>query len=663
MRKIRILSSLLALILCASMLLTACGNKDKEKENEDVTEPSVEEKEDPTIKLADIMNKDWKASADSKGVISKASSIDCLGIMRFSDNGFLISDEICEKNEDFPENSSNRKIFHVYNINNGKELLNIKNYTTTETKNENQYAPESHKRMITHNRSYIHVINDKYFSVLTMTRMETSYNNGDGNYYDLETNFPAYKFSEGNFYRSGVSADERMYYFDDDIPNTDDAFVKYSLVIYNAEGTAVVTIDNDHLKELCENSIYNFDCKSSNYNNVYDKLLKKYSTKVNTDAWYFDLTIDGKRVYREDKNGNNTLVKDYGKGRMPNFGAFNKIGALYVEKDGYTYTVYNKDLEQGLSYSIPGYSTYSEAFALADGSLLIQYVVQLDQNAPEFDYREGADKKYDLVTLHVTKDEAVELKDVNYFVTDIEHSVMGDDGQKYYSDSIENLAFISPISDNKMLDEGETNLKLVTLSNDCKTMLEVVSEEKLVDFPVPITDDLFVANVIGDAAVVYNENGEKQNELVKFDVYTLFAGEYFLEKEGIYDLSGKKVYDFELNAASYVYMNGVLFINYINDNGELKHLLWANGSTTEINGDVVDTSASGYYCIANEVQKEGKSVKTYTYFNANGKEIGTYEEKLSCLGSTKDYLIMGYYTYNQESEKNENKLYKFDITK
>ncbi|MBO7302844.1 MAG: hypothetical protein J6U68_01520, partial [Clostridia bacterium] len=67
MKNVKLLSALLALLLCASVALTACGKKDKGDETETETEPVTEEKaegegeenkEPVTYKLADIMNKD-----------------------------------------------------------------------------------------------------------------------------------------------------------------------------------------------------------------------------------------------------------------------------------------------------------------------------------------------------------------------------------------------------------------------------------------------------------------------------------------------------------------------------------------------------------------------------------------------------------------------------
>ena len=108
MKKIRILAALMALLLCVSMLLTACGNKDKNPETEapDATdagdaaegEGEGEDKEDtkdpadtdkpaeekpaevkplPTVKLADIMNKNW--TLEKAETLSKIEKIEYAG--------------------------------------------------------------------------------------------------------------------------------------------------------------------------------------------------------------------------------------------------------------------------------------------------------------------------------------------------------------------------------------------------------------------------------------------------------------------------------------------------------------------------------------------------------------------------------------------------------
>jgi TPR repeat protein len=134
---------------------------------------------------------------------------------------------------------------------------------------------------------------------------------------------------------------------------------------------------------------------------------------------------------------------------------------------------------------------------------------------------------------------------------------------------------IYPIGEDKSVNMGADNLKVVAFSNDFQTMTEIVLEEKIESFPTPITDDYFVATLVSGGKALYDENGVKQAELSSsFSTSTLLAGKYICkDKDAIYDLKGTKVYDLKENSATYTKMGEILFITSMADNGDAKYEL------------------------------------------------------------------------------------------
>ena len=498
------------------------------------------------------------------------------------------------------------------------------------------------------------VINYKYFAVLNIERANASY----GSSYYSEYTSPNFNCT--------------MYSFDEDDADANDSYVKYTLTIYDANGTVVRTVNNDQLKKLCSNSIYNFDYDYYYYERVYTTMIERYAPESEGGNTYGDLIVKDSKVFRVVKDGEPTLVKNFGMAKMPSFANLTKSGDFYLERyNSCTYIVYDKDLNKIFTHSAPTYSDSSScnAYILADGSLFVQQTKQLDQFAEEFDVRYSVDKKFEITTYIVNKDGQTELEDVNYIVSNLVASAKNADGQKYYADGIDNIAIIYPIAEDKTVDMSATNLKLVAVSNDFQTMTEIVSDEKITTIPTPITDDLFTATVVGGGKAIYNDNGEKQSELSSsFTISSLLAGKYIcVDKDAIYDLKGAKVYDLKANEATYTKMGDILFITSVDANGNVKYNLFIDGALTEVKGDVVEISANGYYVVENKTEKDGKKTSTYTYYNAKGDKIGEFDSKLSCGLVTEDYLLMSGYAKVVDTEtgttKEELKTYKFSITK
>ena len=646
MKKIKILSVLMALLICASALLVSCDSKEELE----------------AVNLADIMNKSWTAEDTKSGIITGFSEINYTGSYTDSENIFIITKE--ETTSTIPDES--KTLVHIYNTDSNKEILSLTNSSKEERKenSNNQYDTITIDTTV---GNYIDIINDKYFAVLSITKALVSFRYG-------------YSESLSNIY-SSPNFDCTMYQFNEDEENVDDSFVKYTLSIYDANGTAVRTVDHEQIKALCKNNISNFDSNEYDYgydsngkytqiyfSKIYQTMIEIYLDEPEGGSTYksLGLIVKGSKAFKTSKDGEPTLIKDFGLEKAPRFSNLTAYGDFYFESYQYTYTVYDKDLNKLFAYSVPMYEDgESKVFFLANGNLLVQIIKQLDQYADKYDCRYGSDNKFKITHLLVTKDATTELDNMNYMINTVKPSLNEIDGQKYYADTVENLAKVYPIDADKTIDLSDANAKIVTLSNNGEILAEVVADQKIIDFPVPVNDDLFSVSVLGGGTLLFNDNGEKHSLLNSLNTNNLIANKYILiENDAIYDLKGEKAFDFKANAAFYTSMGkSSLFITSIDTTGTVKYTSFCNGEFTEISGPIFDTSVNGYYIIENEVTTNNETKKTYSYYNAKGEAIGTFERKLTFVAGNEDFLILTGYVLDTAAGKDVLKTYKFTITK
>ena len=650
MNKIRILSALMALLLCLSMLLTACGNKDKDKEsdaqgeteatgeasgeNENESEKNEGEQnadktptkpqEPTTVKIADIMNKNW--TAKKSGTLSAIAQAYKGVYNAKSTPYFLITTENPNKTEEKPNGDETKKITRVYNLETDKLLAEVNDNMTTNPLSLNGDSITSYID------NYVNIISDKYFAILEIARGSNASNYTSSSYFGC----PLYSFRDNNNNRS--------------------SYVVYTLEIYNTEGTVVKTVSHDELEKLLSESIYRFD-------DIYSRLIKQY--KHESEQVYSrqvaDLIVSGNKVYRVVKDSDPVLVKDFGLSPAPYFNEldFKKFGENYLYQDvDNTYAVYDKDLNETFRYIVPGYAYGTSVNLLANGNLLVQYSVVLADEATEFDYI-TSDARCDLVTLLINKDGTTELKDVDYKIISVKPSAADADGQKQYADTVENLAFICLIDSSKMFDLVN-NRKLVTLSNDCKTLAYVEAGEKISEFPTWINNDYFTATAIDGTAALYNENGEKTVNLTSGSTIIFVGGYAVVNGDGIYNMKNEKVYDLKANKATSCDVIGdSVIITTKNDFNEIKVFRFTDGTATEI-VDYHNINTQGRYYVTKtykELDKDDNKVYTYKFFGADGKEllsIDSAENVSFSVAHTMDGGFVASY---------DGKLYKLTLTK
>ena len=660
MKKIKILSLLMALLLSSSLLLASCGSKkEEETESESETEPVVEEVELTKYGIADIMNASYAPNVENGAISAIKDPTSYKG--KFYNN---------EKNYIITLDDENEKLY-VYNTANDKGV-ELEHYAeklnTAETK-------------ASFKLNYVDVISEDYFAVLTMAYTE------DANYYG--------DYSYSSDWDSIPDNDYKNFY------NGDQAYCTYTLTVYGSDAVAVKTYSNAELYSRCQKEESQvpdvWESLRDNYTGEYT--LYKFDLYKKDDALYRASYADGKLKY--------DLVKEYGVAKIPTIDS--KSGDYYLYSDSKTYTVYNKDLSVAYSYTVTSDSSNVNPFILANGSLLVQYVRVLDQDEKNFDYRYGSDNKFDLVTLIVNADGEKELEDVDYWVDSLKASVADERGNKMYSDKVENLAFICPIAEDKTLDKGIGNQKLVLLSNDCEITAEVEIASNMTEFPTVVEKGFYGVETVGSGVRgqeydpllgtvytytlkfdLYNAEGKFVNAYeskhkVPYSMYNsgmefpLVLEKYTVTEKGVYDINNALVYDAKKNNAKIKTVGDAIYVMTYGDGTEVYSLFLGADNLVTIGTKVIGSDANaadvankidefaaeyGYYATFVE---DKETSKRKAYYNVKGEAIASVEEKGTNYNVSvieiSDELVIFYETYRDQGGNAVYNYYKAPIVK
>ena len=625
MKKIKILSLLMAILLCSSILMVSCGKKYD------------------AYKISDVMNADYEF--EEVGSIGELSRTTMQGNFSSASKYNFVVTKI-------PSTENSGAVTYVYYVTADANEQLVK-FNDSNAISSDVYVT----------KYYVHVVSEKYFAVMKAYYKPSNLNGTTSSYFGCPL----------------------------------DSDVEYSLSVYDAKGEVVDTFGNSEIKEASGSSMSGFD---SAYFSGSDALVMDYKDARGYANSRIDLFAIENEIYRYNSKYEFEIVKNYGIDSMPNLESMIMVGDYYlevvnpyaskidlkVEEEGegenseeseqpevvypvgdvgkYVYNVYNKDLDRVYDYTLPSYvnvETVSGAL-LSNGKLLIQYLVQLDQHEKKFDIRNGADEKYDLVTLLINAEEVKELKKVDFIIGDIEVSVADTKGNKVYADAVENLAFIYPIGKNKMVDKSLSNQKLVLLSNEGKVTGEIVTEDKVVDFPKQYTKDSYAIELADGNYAIYDEDGDKINVLTpdKMNSARADGGYIYISGDAIYDEDGKVVYDVAKKRASVSKCGETFIIRTSSDDsssysrftkdGELVHI----ATTSKYDGVSRVSVGDGYYVVIHQ-----KSVRVYNngynnyndytttyeeykyeYYNAYGEHMYTSSNPLKVCVVADDYMLM-----------------------
>lgn len=456
-------------------------------------------------------------------------------------------------------------------------------------------------------RYYFDLIDDEYFAVLKETYDEYS---SDYNYY-------TYAFDTSLSY-----------------------FSQYTVEIYNKAGTLVDSAD-------ASGWYYDFD----------DRYTEEFIDYLENDSYYYEgeLFYEGNKLYKYE-NEEKVLIKEFGVEYMPDIDSLFEVGDYYCYfgESNYSYTIqlFNESLEPVANYAFPSYadidSEFVSFFPLGNDKIYIQYTETLHQDAKDYDFRIGETGKYDLVTLilNVTDNTVTELEDVNYKVSGIVSTRMENADEDFLNDVVDNVAMVHYIDDNGHLDLSATNYKIVGMSNGGDITANINIAGTISSLPVPYSDNLFCAPSATDSNMYYIYNAE--GEIVSYrSMDANIYGDYIYTEYGIYALNGNKVYD--LNGKDFYIMDGGSSIIYTKGGEGTTYYLFHDGTLTTIGSigmsysmTYVDYSYDYFYTVKENNHADYSKTYTYTYYNAKGDTIGTFDSELTCVTETDDYVIMEY---------------------
>ena len=631
MKKIKLLSLLMALLLSSSLLLASCGDKkDKETESESETEPVVEEAELTKYGIADIMNASYAPTPD-KGVLSAIGApLSYVGNYVTHSNGFVITDD-----------GDNVRVYNAAT----DAAVGTFAYEKGEDAGLGNYS---------YKLNYVDVISDEFFAVLNMSYV----------YYGLDYTVSSYwgSFPSVNYFEDFYATE----YNDGEYERV--PFCTYTITVYDAAGTVVDTYSNT---EICSLSQERPDYIRELWMGSYDVegLREEYK---GCRFYVEDLYTKGSEVYRKsyvDGKAKYELVKDFGTAAIPDIKA--KSGDYYLSSfsafGSNGIQVYKKDLTLAYSYSIPSDAELSFGGGmLADGTLVVQYSKQLDQHETDYDIRMGKDGKYDIVTLLVNADGVKEAKDVDYVFYGFESSLPDMYGNKMYSDKVENLARVAFIGEDKTIDMNAGNTKLMLLSNDLEITAEVEGSEDYSSVPYTVAKGYYAVYLVSGGYAVYNDKGEKI-AVLDGDVLS-GVGEYVVSDNSIY-LDGALVYDGD-KEGTYVSVKGnMIYVTSYGNGTETYSIFVGKDNMVKIGTKVLDPTIDAKTvegriasydfreeCAMTKTLGEGDAKDKYVFYNAKGEVIATLEEKGNgsynafCVCVEEDYAVFAesYYADGKE---------------
>ena len=358
------------------------------------------------------------------------------------------------------------------------------------------------------------------------------------------------------------------------------------------------------------------------------------------DSVIYTLGKDGKLVANEKTIPEYISIIDFNASNDKYFYSF--------DDENNSFNVYDLKFNPVSSYIAPSYAEMYSQFLLDNGNVLIQYCIELDDHAKDYDFIEYAETsatKYDLVSfVFDVKNSSEKHVELAYIVDSLtaysEIEALGLDD--VYSSKMKNLAYINPIV-NGQVDYSDAAYDVVLLSNDCKTAksLKIVDQQTF-SFPTKLSKKYFVVETLYGSAIV-TANGKTVYPITNDSMSA--NSKYFVGEKAVYDLkSFKVIYDLEENDATVIcMMESELFIRV---GTEAKHtvLLLKDDETKEIcsydeaagTGKLFTEALTEIGCYALYDVKAAK----YTYYNLEGTELTSSTYKLTAVAGSDKYDVV-----------------------
>lgn len=347
------------------------------------------------------------------------------------------------------------------------------------------------------------------------------------------------------------------------------------------------------------------------------------------------IAFDGK-CYRIAKDGTIAYAFDLGDfATLPTITAKTEKYYYYIDASGNEVLVYDLNCRLVAYYTMPDYAAAMQAYPLAGGDVLIQYIVAEPDDAEDYTfllptgsyYGTTAPGKYTLhsLLLRSGKNKTKEL-DLDYFIVDVDR--MTDDSWVEafgLSDDCDNLATAVEIADQRV-DTSATAYRAIVLSDSGKVRGEL---EKLITAQTTVIPSLINTNrwIVSNAdsgRFLVNEKGYVIGEVTGYDARN---ESYYLVGGKLYDYNLTAVYDYEdadlevYNDYEGVLNHGVLFEN---KDGEI--ICYTNGNSTTViakdSARSLHTVTDGYFVVRDAT--DPANIK-YDIYNDVGTKLVTLD--------------------------------------
>ncbi len=600
--------ALTALILCLSMLFVACSKEEPEPLNP------------PAPSLADIFNLDWTRPNSEQPLISKAKKISLPEDIDYEqvDNLLIYTD---------PSEDNNK--IRVYDFVKEENVLlrtdssnTTNNYTIT-VDDDYSYKTSVYSKT----KNYVYAPNGDTVIVLTVKyTVEASY---------LERHESYYVSAFDDYIH------DYLYDFAPELKKT-----TYTINVYNASDTTkpIQTVNSNTIKSWINQGDFDYY-----FDSIVIQNLPVIATSYDNEYIAEDLFVNNGKIYRCDNDDNVTFVRDVGLTNIESW--YEKANDYYIASGEATLTLFDSNLKPIATYEFPSYALNQDYYVLNSGNVWIQYHVQLDEDATEYDIfdPDWGNEKYDVVTLILSaQNGAVTEINANYTIETLETAKSSDpDYNNYYNASISNLALVYYIKDGR-LNTAETACDIVALDDNGTITKSLKLFDTWASLPSNIGNGYFVAYTTYGTYMVMDKDSNVITDNMGFSSYVsgmLSTYDYVFMSDGIYNTAGEKVYDLSQKDAwceCLDYERNIAFFSYLDTDGMKKYKLFNNGTVTDIgqidaigestnnNGtylQYVGLTVFGYYT-ESVTETENDTTYTYKYYSADGTWLATTHYEL-----------------------------------
>ncbi|MBO5938894.1 MAG: hypothetical protein J6Q82_05285 [Clostridia bacterium] len=331
------------------------------------------------------------------------------------------------------------------------------------------------------------------------------------------------------------------------------------------------------------------------------------------------------------------------KGAVPAYVSYDNFenynDEFFYSFDEETLIIYDLDFTPVATYTLPSYAVHSDIggypYVLNNGNVLIQYAVELNDDAKKFDFIEDTEK-LDLVSVLVTPKGDVKDLDLDYVVTWLAPNYEVYDNtetpeENEFTDKWENIAGIAKI-ENKQLDFNRKNEDVVLMNNSAKAQKSLKLVDGQYGVPTKVADDLYVVDTVYGEALI---NGKGKLQFAVTEEYEAIVGGYIVTDRAIYDLTFTLVYDLIANEAEVIDSVGNTVFVKEGDEEKYSVLAFCNGEQKTVYS----------YDVAKETNKDFELTEfgyvivdegSYTYYAADGTEIKTFDDEIDFVASNND---------------------------